>query len=603
MTIAFTQLRHVFENLKKMLALAWEMDRRLTLGYFLTGMLSALAPLIASLTLRYLIDTLLAAQSSTGNVDVPLMVVVILATRYILNLVESIIRMGFHVVYFDHLFRYKLQDELSERFYRKLSNLDIAHLEDSKTQDLISKARDTFTWRPPEFLRQSAYLLNSIVSYITAFIVLLPYGWWIPFLITLATLPRLYLITRYATIQWSIYGSGAPQVKKLWYLTWLLANPGAIREIRLFQSQRALLAMLGDLQGYLFNLNKKPVNNYRKQLTYPPILETIVLFIIAYLQLPDVITAVISLGSFTLFINMTDQLSASTANAVSNFGEMYEHNLYVDHYFEVLTLRQLIKEADDPIVFHEITSPRIELRNVSFHYPNGPDVLKNISFIVDKGESVALVGINGAGKSTIIKLICRFYDVTGGEILINDVPITQLQLANWYKHMGTLFQDSVHYYLTVKDNIILGAPGREDEEQMVQAAKQAGAYDFIHKLPEKFNQVLGREYEDGEELSVGQWQKLAIARVFYQASPLLILDEPTSAIDAEAEYEIAKNLEKAYEDKTLILVSHRLSTLKDADKILVIENGEIIESGKHKELVKQNGKYASMFFTQAKGYK
>jgi len=585
-----------------MLTLSWEMDKRVTFGYFFTAMLGALAPLIASLTLKYLIDNLLGNPMRPGIITIPLVIVVVLGIRYLLNLAENIIQWGLHIVYFDYLFRYKIQNELTRRFYDKLSNLDIAHLENHKTQDLISKTRDTLAWRPPDFLRQFAYFFSAFVSYTAAFIVLLPFGWWIPVIITLVTLPRLYLRAKYGTIQWSFYGSGAPQVRKIWYLTWLLATPEAIREMRIFQSQKTLIKRLKDVQEYLFNLNKKPLDNYLRQLIYPPILETIVLFVVAYAQLPNVLAGVISIGSFTLLINMIDQLSGSAANSIANFGEMYEHNLYVDYYFEVLELPKLIKEQLHPVVFEKISSPKIEFRNVSFQYPNGPKVLKDISFIINPGESAALVGVNGAGKSTIIKLVCRFYDVTDGKILINDVDIKELQLANWYSHMGTLFQDFVHYYLTVKDNIILGDPSKQDEALIREAAKKAGADEFLKKLPKKFDQALGREYEDGEELSVGQWQKLAIARAFYQSSPLLILDEPTSAIDAEAEYEIFNNLEKAYKDKTLILVSHRFSTVRNANKIFVIEDGEIVERGTHEQLIKKAGKYAHMFQTQAKGY-
>jgi ABC-type multidrug transport system fused ATPase/permease subunit len=299
---------------------------------------------------------------------------------------------------------------------------------------------------------------------------------------------------------------------------------------------------------------------------------------------------------------MLDQINGSVASGVANFGEMYEHNLYIDDYFEILELPAIIKEVEKPVVFGKIQPPKIEFKNVFFKYPNGPNVLKDVSFVVEPGESIALVGANGAGKSTIIKLICRFYDATGGEILINGINIKNLKLANWYAHMGTLFQDFVHYYLTVRDNIILGDPEKQDDRLVLEAAKKADAYEFIQKLPKKFDQILGREYEDGEELSVGQWQKLAIARAFYQSSPLLILDEPTSAIDAEAEYEIFNNLEKEYKNKTLILVSHRFSTVRNANKIFVIEDGQIKESGTHKSLLKLDGKYARMFKAQAEGY-
>ena len=590
----------VLTNLKRMLKLAWEMDKKVTLGYYLTAILGAMAPLAASITLKYLIDSLIAPGVTPS---IPTIVIVVLGARYLVVLAESVILWGFNRVYFDYLFRYKVQNEINRRFYDKLSNLDIAHLEDPKTQNLVSKVRDTMTWRPPDFLRMFSYFFGSIAGYMAAFFILLPFGWWIPLVITVVTLPRLYLRAKYGTIQWSIYGSGAPQVRRLWYLTWLLSTPEAIREMRIFQSHKALLTRLKEIQEYLFTLNKKPLDDYLRQLTLPPILEIVVLFIIAYLQLPHVLAGIVTIGSFTLLINMIDQLNGSVANAVINFGEMYEHNLYVDDYFKILALPALIKEIENPIIIKNDVPPSIEFKNVSFQYPGGPLVLKDISFVIDSGESVALVGANGAGKSTIIKLICRFYDVTDGEILIDGVNIKNIKLASWYKCMGTLFQDFVHYYLTVKDNILLGDPNKLDEKLMKEAARKAGALEFIEKLPKGFDQNLGREYEEGEELSIGQWQKLAIARAFYQSPPLLILDEPTSAIDAESEYEIFNNLEKAYKPKTLSLVSHRFSPVRNANRILVIENGEIIEKGTHKELLKLDKKYARMFNVQAEGYK
>src|SRR3989338_3045766 len=598
----YQQFKHVLTNLKKMLAQAWQMDKKVTTGYFLTAMLGALTPLILSLTLKYLIDYLISSQNLNITTSIPIIIIVILAVRYALFLGESVIQYGLNRIYFDYLFRYKLQNFLNAKFYRKLSTLDIPHLEDPNTQNLISKVRDTVSWRPPDFLRMFSYLFGSTVGYISAFIVLVPFGWWIPVLITAVTLPRLYLRIRYGTAEWSVYGSGAPQVRKLWYLSWLLSTTEAIKEMRVFQSHGSLTSKFETFQNELLQLHKKPLDNYLRQLSYPPILETAVLFAIAYTQLPNVLTGVLTIGSFTLLINMIEQLNGNASGAVINFGDMYEHNLFVDHYFEVLELPKLITESKSQTVFKKISPPKIEFKNVSFKYPNSPLVLENISFTINSGESVAFVGPNGAGKSTLIKLICRFYDVTEGKILINGVDIKDLKLSNWYKHMGTLFQDFVHYYLTVRDNIILGNPDKEDEKQVLEAARKSGAYEFIEKLPKGFDQNLGREYEEGEELSIGQWQKLAIARDFYQASPLLILDEPTSAIDAEAEYEIFNNLEKAYKNKTLILVSHRFSTVRNANKIFVIESGEITERGSHKQLLELNGKYAHMFNVQARGY-
>ena len=187
----------------------------------------------------------------------------------------------------------------------------------------------------------------------------MPFGWWIPVLITAVTLPRLYLRIRYGTAEWSVYGSGAPQVRKLWYLSWLLSTTEAIKEMRVFQSHGSLTSKFETFQNELLQLHKKPLDNYLRQLSYPPILETAVLFAIAYTQLPNVLTGVLTIGSFTLLINMIEQLNGNASGAVINFGDMYEHNLFVDHYFEVLELPKLITESKSPTVFKKISPPMI----------------------------------------------------------------------------------------------------------------------------------------------------------------------------------------------------------------------------------------------------
>jgi ATP-binding cassette subfamily B protein len=283
---------------------------------------------------------------------------------------------------------------------------------------------------------------------------------------------------------------------------------------------------------------------------------------------------------------------------------MYENNLYVNHYFDVLSLPKIVKEPKNPVKLSSNILPKIEFKNVSFSYPGTDNpVLKNLTFSIESNENVAIVGPNGAGKTTIVKLLCRFYDVTGGEILVNGVNIKNIKLSNWYKFLGTLFQEFMHYNFTVKENIILGRPDFYDRKLMVDAAEKSGASEFIKKLPKKYNQILGRQFEGGAELSQGQWQKLAIARAFYESAPILILDEPTSAIDAEAEYDIFNNLLKFYKDKTLFLISHRFSTVRNADKIIVLKEGEIVEIGSHQELLSNNKLYARMFKKQAIGYK
>lgn len=595
-------IKQIAKNTKRLFKLAWETDRRITILYYFTAAIGALTPLASAYILKLLIDHLQFAQNSLITV-VPVIIVLALAARYIVSFLDGIIYWGINQSYLDYIFRYKLQNEVTLRFQKKMSKLDIAYFENPEVQDLITKTRDTMQWQLPDYLRNFSYFFKNTFAFFAAFLVLLPYGWWIPFIVTIAALPALYLQAKYGGIKWSIWGSNAPQARRLWYLNYLLQEPIAVREIRISQSSESLLNKFKETQQYLFNLNKSALDKYLRVLTLPPIIQAIVIFFVAYIFLPKVIAGAVTIGSFTLIISLLEQLGGRASTAAANLAHIYESNLYVNHYFELLALPPLIPTAKNPVVLEEIKPPKIEFRNVSFRYPDGPMVLENISFTIEPGESVALVGHNGAGKTTAVKLLCRFYDVTDGEILINNVNIKSLDLPHWYKLLGTLFQQFIQYHLTVRENITLGAPDKKDEKAMMEAARKSGASEFIAELPKKYDQMLGKEFEDGEELSGGQWQKLAIARAFYEEPPVLILDEPTSAIDAEAEYEIFNNLEKQYKNKTLILISHRFSTVRNANKIIVIDHGKIVEKGSHEELMNLNGEYAKLFSIQAKGYR
>ena len=230
--------------------------------------------------------------------------------------------------------------------------------------------------------------------------------------------------------------------------------------------------------------------------------------------------------------------------------------------------------------------------------------MKNFNLIIGSGEKIALVGENGAGKSTLIKLILRFYDPTEGEILLNGVNIKEVNLNDWYKQIGALFQDFIKYQFTFKENVIYGdVAKRNDLLAIKDAIQKAGADSYLKDLPKGIDQIVGKTFEDGIDLSGGQWQKLALARAFFRDAPILILDEPTSAIDAKAEYEIFQKVGELQKDKTVIIISHRFSTVRNADRILVLEGGKIIEEGNHEKLMKKDGLYAELFNIQAQGYK
>ena len=583
-----------------MLRLAWAMSPSLTVAFYSTGVLGALAPIGYGFTMKWILDSLVGAQptATIGGV-----VLTALVGRYLINAAESAIGWGLHKNYFDYLFRYRLQNEIATRFHRKLAYLDVAHLEDASVQDLIAKARDTITTKPPEFLRQLGYLLGWLASFVTAVIVLLPFGVWIPLVICASTLPRFYLRTKYSHIEWSIYSASTPKVRRLWYIASLLTTPAALQELKLLREQEAMLRRLVDTQDELYASNKANLNRHLRLVFFPPIFEAAVLLAIAVHGLHATMMGALSIGSLTLLITLIDRLSDSAVASVITTGSVYENNLYVDHFFDVLELPRVVDQRTPRSKLPPRTAPpTIEFRDVRFAYPGTAiDVLRGVSFTMPPGKTLALVGANGAGKTTIIKLLCRFYDVTSGAILIDGVDIREIDLDAWQASLGTLFQDFVKYHFTVREVITLGAEQRDDD-RLQRAAEDAGAWPFIQMLPRGVDQQLGREFEGGADLSPGQWQKLAIARALYANRPVLILDEPTSAIDAAAEAEIFERLSERRGNKSLLVVSHRFSTVKTSDHIIVLRDGTIAEEGTHDDLLARGREYARMYLAQAKHY-
>ena len=560
---------------------------------------TALFPVVLSYMFKLLLDAIIRDHSTAGVVSTVLLS--IFAFRYILILISEIANniSGWSL---EPAFRQKFDDRLSLEFVKKMSELDIPHLENSETQNLIQKARQAYPWRLLNFYQFLTDGIGNVVMFASAVVVLISFGFWIPLVMILATVPRFYYKSKYVKANWQKYNEKVAESKDLGYVRGLLEDPSGVKEIRVSQAAPHLLKRVEHLQEQLFEVIRKPLKKYLPGFLGSMVIEIVILALLVYLKLPAAVAGAITIGSLTFYLQNLDQISRSSRALAGDINRIFEQNLYVGYFFEVLDLPKVIKEKEPGFTFDEIKPPKIEFRNVSFGYDAGPMILKNVSFSVQPGEHLAIVGPNGAGKTTMVRLMLRFYDPTKGQILINDVDLRDIKLRNWYKFVSILFQDFVKFSLTIKDNILLGDSSAIDQTKMEDAASKSGAADFINKLPKKYVQRLGKRFDDSVELSQGQWQKLALARMFYESAPILILDEPTSAIDAEAEAEIFDNIDKVYQDKNLILISHRFSTVRNADKIIVLKEGQIVEEGSHKDLMEKGKIYATMFRKQAKGY-
>lgn len=313
---------------------------------------------------------------------------------------------------------------------------------------------------------------------------------------------------------------------------------------------------------------------------------------------------IISVGDVAFWMRALQGYDESITTLVTQINDLSEHALQFKDAFVLFHLEPRYKDGTIELEKLE-TGPEISISNISFRYPNAKkDVLKNISIDIKSGEKIAIVGHNGAGKTTLIKLIIGLYQTDKGSIKINSIPVADYRQASLHKNVGVLFQDYNTYgHLTVRENIAIGDTSqRIDEDKILSAAKAADAHDFIMEYEKTYDQILSERFKNGIRPSTGQWQKLAIARFFYRNAPLVIFDEPTAAIDALSEYKIFNRIYKFFENKTVIIISHRFSTVRNADRIIMIEHGKIIEQGSHQELMDLNGKYAEAFRLQAEGY-
>lgn len=505
--------------------------------------------------------------------------------------------------YFEYILRSKFQNVLTRRFMEKLARLDFSNLENGEVRNLIAKVEDTYNWRLFENLRVINFMIYSIASLILAFFVALRFNPVYLIALFFLSAPLYFFRAKYGNIYWSIYTQNSKKINYLWYMRYLFTNFNTLAEIKIYDLKNFFLNKTKKIQNEVVDQYKKPIIKYIFLSTLASFFIPAVIFFFLKNFINQIIfSQKFSLGDFTFFLNAIFTFTGQTSSLLVNLGNIVENNLYVEDYFKLLNLKNKVITNKNAKRLTKIMPREIKFESVSFTYPGSKKlVLKNINLTIKTGQDIAIVGPNGAGKTTLIKLLFRFYDPTSGKILIDGVDLKKINLDDWYRHLGVLFQDFAKYYLTVKENIEFGDAKNIKKKSVKQALSNAQGNDLLD-LPKKTDQILGRWFEDGEEISVGQWQKLAIARALYRNAPILVLDEPTSNIDAQAEFKIFNNLKKTYQHKTLIFISHRFSTVRMANQIYVLKYGQIIEQGKHEDLVSQNGAYAKYFKIQKQGY-
>ena len=389
------------------------------------------------------------------------------------------------------------------------------------------------------------------------------------------------------------------------YLNWMLTDISHAKEIRLFDLGPLFIRRFRDLrrklrQGRLSIARRRSIADFGAQTFATGAIYSVYAYL-AY----QAIGGKITFGDLAMFYQAFQRVQGSIHGILNNLAGLYEDNLFLSNLYEFLDLKRTVIEPLHAIPVPQPMQRGIVLDHVSFQYPAGTrKVFEDISLTIRPGEVAALVGENGSGKTTLIKLLCRLYDPTGGTITMDGVDLRQFATKALRREIAIIFQDYAHYHLTARENIWFGNIDLPpDHEQVIAAARRAGADDIIRSLPHGYETILGKRFEHGEELSIGEWQKVALARAFMRDAQIIVLDEPTSSMDAKAEYEVFQSFRQLVSGRTAILISHRFSTVRMADRIYVLKQGSVIEGGTHEELIKRQGVYADLFEKQARSYR
>jgi ABC-type multidrug transport system fused ATPase/permease subunit len=488
---------------------------------------------------------------------------------------------------------------------KSFAKLDIATVEDADFQKKLQQAQEWGMGSITNLFLFSMSIVTNIASTIMALVLL---SFVAPSLIPIAmvsALPLYFIEKKYGVKLFQARSFGGDDRRIAGNRTGHFLNASKLIDLIL---NRVDKKFIGEIQEKLKGTADFTIAIKRKKDLWGILtgtLSMICLILSVIIITKSAIARAISIGLLVVAYNSYRGFEGTIKNFLSDFAFMQESARYAKQWFDLIDTKPVIADVKNAISLTPETPPLIEFKNVSFRYPEkDKDTLKNLNFTLVPGEKIALVGHNGAGKTTLIRLLTRVYDPTEGVILVNGIDLKQIKMNDWRKLLAVMQQDYANYNLTLKESIAISQPEKDIDMDMVErAAKLSGVDDFLDELPKGYDQLIWKGFQDGVELSKGQHQRIAVARTFYRDALVTIVDEPTAAIDAIAEEKIFNSIEEEMVGKTIVLISHRFSTVKNADKIIFFEHGEIQEQGSHGELMAIGGKYAELYTMQADRYK
>jgi ATP-binding cassette, subfamily B, bacterial len=598
LSFLFTRLARATRQLPRFphaASLVWTAARGWTIAWAALLIAQGLLPVVTVYLTRPLVDSALAAIRSGGSfrpalIMASLMAGVLLAGEALRGL-ESWVRTAQSELVRNHI---------RQRVQAKSAVVDLGFYETPDFFDRLHRAKDEAAHVPLALIENLGGLVQNGITLVAMAAVLTTFGFWLPVALLAGTLPALCVVLRYAVRQHEWWVRATPDERRSDYYDWVLTSRDHAAELRLFDLGPRFQACFRDLRSKLAG-ERIALARGQSLAEFGAGAAALVISGLSLLWMGRrAFRGQASAGDLALFYQAFQQGLGLTRTLLGNVGQIYRNSLFLDGLFEFLELRPLIASGTNAAPGPERLRRGIRFRNVAFRYPGSTRLaLEDFSLEVKAGTIVAIVGENGAGKSTLVKLLCRFYDPDSGTIEMDDRSLRDFSLEGLRSRISVLFQEPAHYNATVAGNI---APwDGASPEAIDKAARAAGADTVAGKLPLGYEHMLGRWFEDGAELSVGEWQRIALARAFLRAAPILILDEPTSAMDPWAEADWLERFRKLAAGCTAVLITHRFTTARIADRVAVMVDGRVVEQGTHEELVARGGRYASGWAAQVEG--
>lgn len=601
----------VFRYSRRALGLVWETSRWMMLGLALCTLVAGVLPAVAAWVGQLIVDGVVnAMENHQEAVDPNLLesITPVLQLVGVEALIIGLIALAQRGLSAQQaLLRALLGQKVNVMILEKAGQLSLSQFEDSELYDQLTRARREASTRPLALVNKTFGLLQNAISLGSFGVLLVQFSPWALLILVVGALPVFISEAKFSGDAFRLFRWRSPQNRMQIYLETVLAREDSIKEVKLFGLEGLFLKRYRDIFTQLFAEDRRLTLRRESWGFIFGIMGTMTFYIAYGWVVIETIAGALTLGQMTMYLMVFKQGQAALSASLTAISGMYEDNLYLSNLYEYL--EQPI-EADNGTLTQGINpGDGLRFEHVSFSYPGGEDSLQNpvlhdISLHLAPGQSLALVGENGSGKTTLIKLLTRLYHPTEGRILLDGSDLRDWSTQALRERTGVIFQDFVRYQLQVGENLGVGdTHAFNDQERWQQAARHGMADDFISRLASGYQTQLGRWFKNGQELSGGQWQKIALSRAYMRENAdILVLDEPTAAMDAAAEAEVFARFREHSRDKMAILISHRFSTVRSADLILVIDQGQIIERGTHEALVEANGRYAKLFQLQAAGY-